>query len=454
MNHAFSDYGNAERLVDLYGSQMRFSSTAGWIIWDGRTWQRSYEAAMNLAAHSAATISENTDDPRVLKFALSSLSTQHLLGALKLATSFPNIAVRLSEFDAHPEIINLQNGILDLGSGELLPHEPRHMMTQIANTSFNAEAKAERWEQFLKEIMDNDIDMIRSLQQIAGYCLTGHTSERCIFILYGLGANGKSTFVDTLAYVLGDYAKAVPATSLMRKGFGSQSVPNDIAMLKGSRFAYASEADSHHQLSEALIKNVTGDNVLTARFLHHEFFQFRPAFKLMLDTNHKPRIHGTDNAIWTRIKLIPFTVEIPEEKWDKKLFDKLSAEAEGILSWAVVGALSWLKDRKLRLSSQIERETLAYRSNQDVVGQFIDDTIVAFPTNSVPKSTIYKAYTEWCAENGLRPMAKMALGNALIERGFKESRTGRARSWVNIDIASYMTGPAMAETPETARELF
>lgn len=453
MNYQHSDYGNATRLIDLYGQSMRFSPTAGWLVWNGRVWQRSYEAAMNLAAISAATISENTNDPPTLKWGLSSLSTQHLLGALKLATSFPNVTTQLSEFDTNPNLINLPNGVLDLTSGELLDHDPKYMMTQITNIPLNPEAKAPRWDQFLNEIMNDDIDMIRSLQQIAGYSLTGHTSERCMFILYGFGANGKSSFVDALAHVLGDYAKAIPSASLMRKGFGSQSIPNDIAMLKGSRLAYAAEADSHHQLSEALIKNVTGDNVLTARFLHHEFFQFKPAFKLMLATNHKPRIRGTDNAIWTRIRLVPFTVEISEEKRDPKLLEKLLAEAEGVLLWALMGALAFLKDHEMHLSTQIERETLAYRSNQDIVGQFIDDCIMAFPGSTLAKSTMYKTYTEWCTENGLRPATKLALGNALIERGFKEVRTGRSRCWNNINIVAHATEP-QTEEPETARDLF
>ncbi|MFN3763256.1 MAG: phage/plasmid primase, P4 family, partial [Anaerolineae bacterium] len=322
-------------------------------------------------------------------------------------------------------------GTIDLRSGELRPHNPDDLITKIAPVDYIPDAQAPTWEAFLHRIMDGNERLIAFLQRAVGYSLTGDTSERVLFILYGTGANGKTTFLETLRALLGDYGIQAPADTLL---VGRENaVPNDIARLRGARFIAVSEISEGRRLAEVLVKSLTGRDTITARFLYSEFFEFRPEGKIWLATNHKPIIRGTDKAIWDRIRLIPFTVTIPEAEQDKHLVEKLKRELPGILAWAVRGCLEW-QTSGLGVPEEVRSATEAYRAEMDVIGAFIADRCILSAGARVKAGDLYEAYRKWCEENKEEPLNKIAFGLRLAERGLVSERDMHARYWRGIGL--------------------
>lgn len=273
------------------------------------------------------------------------------------------------------------------------------------------------------------MELIGYLQRITGYSLTGDTREQVLFLLYGAGANGKSTFLETLRYISGDYAMSAEFSSFVANR--GSNVRNDLARLAGARLVTAVESQFNRYLAEEVIKQITGGDTITARYLYSEHFEFRPQFKLFLATNHKPRIRGTDSAIWRRIHLIFFTVTIPNEEQDKELPEKLRLEGSGILRWAMQGLASWRR-YGLQVPGTIIRETSEYRSEQDVLQHFIDEQCVLGPGAEASASELYKTYKTWCEAAGESPMCKRDFGLTLQERGFRPARTASRRGWIGI----------------------
>jgi len=286
--------------------------------------------------------------------------------------------------------------------------------------------------EFLERIMNGNQSLIGFVQRIIGYSLTGDTREQCFFVLYGEGQNGKTTFLETVKASLGDYAKQTSTETLMLKRSGS--IPNDIARLTGTRCAIAMETESGKRLAEGLIKQLTGSDTVTARFLFKEWFEFKPTFKILLGCNHKPQIGGTDLAIWRRIKLIPFTVTIPEKEKDKKLLDKLRKESPGILRWAVEGCLSWQK-QGLGEPSEVKAATEKYQREMDALGQFLTDCCTQKPGVQVGASEVYEAYRWWCKRNGDNPKNRTVFGRSMSQKGFKRGKDSQSRRVVYLGIA-------------------
>ncbi|GHU07062.1 hypothetical protein FACS1894151_00830 [Spirochaetia bacterium] len=290
--------------------------------------------------------------------------------------------------------------------------------------------------------MDYKADIISFVQTVAGWALTGDTSAQTMFMLYGSGANGKSTFLNTIMYLLGDYAIATPTETFMRKN-GDQ-ITNDIARLRGTRFVTTTEAEQGRRLSEPLIKQITGNDRMTARFLYGEFFNFVPTFKIFIFlllrpggsnflTNHKPVIKGTDYGIWRRIKLIPFTTRIPEDKQDKHLEGKLRAEASGILNWLLEGTLRW-RQEGLNVPAAILNATDEYRSEMDVIGNFLKECCVQREGATIRIRELFKAYQDWCEGNNEHACSERFLSLRLKEMGFEKGRTAEARFWSGIAL--------------------
>jgi putative DNA primase/helicase len=274
--------------------------------------------------------------------------------------------------------------------------------------------------------------LIRFLQRAVGYSLSGTINEQVLFILYGTGANGKSTFVETVRSLLGDYAQQSEfETFLVRKNGGGPR--NDIARLKGARFVSAVEAEQGCRLSETIIKQVTGGDKITARFLYQEFFEFTPEFKLFLASNHKPRIVGTNEAIWRRIRLIPFTVTIPHHERDPHLLDKLRRELPGILAWAIRGCVKW-QEKGLGEPSEVAEATSEYRLEEDFLAAFLADKCTADPKGAASAGSLYKAYESWCADNGEEPAAQKVFGSELGSRGFLQGKKHGTRCWKGLRL--------------------
>ena len=314
-----------------------------WYLWDNTRWvqdksQQVFQLAIQAIWALGAWAKENwpvNQQQQVAKWVTRSLDYQRISNLLKLAQSHRAIAAE--QLDTDPWLLNCQNGTLDLKTGELRQHDLNDLITRILPVDHNLNAECPTWERFLQEITDNDSELVNYLKRVVGYALTGNTSEHCMFLLYGTGANGKSTFLNVLKDLLGPFAKQAQADSLMVRR--SEGARTDIARLAGARLVITSESETNHKLAEGLVKQITGGDTVTARHLYQEEFEFAPQFKLFLATNRRPNIEGTDEGIWRRIHLIPFEVTIPADKRDKTLPDKLQGELEGVLAWAVRGCL-------------------------------------------------------------------------------------------------------------------
>jgi putative DNA primase/helicase len=302
----FTDATNAQRLYREHGKNIRYNPAwKKWLIWNGSHWETDEGDALihekNL--ESVRNIYDEilkTDDYRerleIEKFGMLSESMRRREAAVRAASMIKILHVTAEKLDANPWLLNVRNGTIDVSTGEFREHRHEDMITKTANAVYDPRADCPLWKQFIREIMNFKTDVIQFLQTAAGWALTGDISEQTMFILFGSGANGKSTFLNTIMYLLGDYATATPTETFMRKN-GDQYT-NDIARLRGTRFVTTTEAEQGRRLSEPLIKKITGNDMMTARFLYGEFFNFTPTFKIFMATNHKPVIKGTDHGIW------------------------------------------------------------------------------------------------------------------------------------------------------------
>lgn len=357
---------------------------------------------------------------------------------MELAKSEPGVPVSADQLDAAPWVLNVLNGTLDLRTGQLRPHAREDLLTKLAPVAYDPGALCPTWEAFLSRILAGDVELIRFVQKVIGYSLTGSTQEQCLFILYGAGANGKSTLIQSISALLGDYARQTPTeTLLVQRGDG---VRNDLARLQGARFVSAVEVEGGRRLAEALVKQLTGGDTITARFLYGEHFEFQPMFKLWLAVNHRPVVQGTDHAIWRRIRLLPFTVTIPPAEQDKRLAEKLQAELAGILRWAVEGCQAWQREG-LEPPAAVQRATGDYRAEMDVIAAFIRDCCVLGDKQEVSTSALYAEYVGWCTQVGESPVSQKALAATLKERGCTPGRRGGGRLWVGIALLGEETTP-------------
>lgn len=337
------------------------------------------------------------------------------------ARSEPGVAILPADLDRDPWLLNVVNGSIDLRTGEIREHRRGDLITKIAPVKYDREAQCPAWWGFLEKIMNGNGPTMEFLQKAVGYALTGDTREQCLFFLYGLGANGKSTVLEVIQALLGDYATQTTSDTFLIKRHSSP-ISNDVADLRGARFVTAVEIESGRRMAEVLIKQMTGGDKLKARFLYSEHFEFKPEFKIFLAANHKPVIRGTDHAIWRRIRLIPFTVQIPEREQVKELPGKLKAELPGILNWAIEGCLSW-QFEGLTPPQTVQDATQNYRQEMDTLAEFLAERCIIAPGASVPAADLYKAYTAWAEENGEKKLlSQRDFGLNLTERGFEGKR--------------------------------
>lgn len=354
---------------------------------------------------------------------------------VSLAKSEPGIPVDPSEMDADPWLLNCSNGTIRLTTGELRPHERRDLITRLAPVDYDRQAACELWEKFLDRIQEGNYDVIHFIKRALGYALTGSTREQALFVLWGKGANGKSTALNMVKEILGTYARQTPTETLLYKP--TPTLNNDIARLDGPRFVAAFESDSGRRLAESLVKQLTGGDSVAARFLYGEYFDFVPQFKLFLSTNSKPQIRGVDNGIWRRLRLIPFNVQIPEVEQDKELPDKLRLEAPGILAWLVHGCRWWF-DEGLGTPPEVLTATADYRAEMDVLADFLGECCIVAPGATATAADLYCAYGTWASDQGLREKEKLkqrTFGICLSDRGFQRRRgTGGRFQWVGVGL--------------------
>jgi len=344
----------------------------------------------------------------------------------------PEIPASPEELDADPWLLNCESGTIDLRTEELREHRREDLITKMAPVEYYPAAAAPTWEAFLERVLPGE-KLRRFVQQAAGYSATGSTSEQCMFIHHGPGANGKSTYQETISAALGDYAMPTPTETLLVKRPGG--VPNDVARLKGARYVTASETEEGRRLAESLVKDLTGQDTISARFMWAEWFDFKPTHALHLSTNHKPEIRGTDAAIWRRIRLIPWAVTIPPAEQDRKLPEKLRDELPGILAWIVRGCSAWQREG-LEAPEEVRQATRAYRAEMDVLAAFLADCCLRDEDETAFAGELWGAWKRWCEETGEQIGTQKRFGGRLAERGFlnhRDGRTGR-KVWSGLSL--------------------
>jgi putative DNA primase/helicase len=440
-NIQFTDATNADRLAREHGRDIRYNSAwKKWLVWNGRFWAADESGALvhEKGLEMVRNIYDEllkTDDYRerieIEKYGMLSESVRRREAFVKAAQWNSALNIKSDDLDQNHWLLNVQNGTIDVLAREFREHRQEEMITKMSNVEYDPQADCPLWKQFIREIMDFKPELINFLQTAAGWALTGNTEEQTMFILYGSGANGKTTFLNTILYLLGDYGLATPTETFMKKTADQNT--NDIARLRGTRFVTTTETEQGRRLSEPLIKKITGNDQMTARFLYGEYFNFVPTFKIFMATNHKPVIKGTDHGIWRRIKLIPFTTRIPEEKQDKTLEAKLRNEASGILNWLLEGTARWRREG-LKAPVAILNATDEYRGEMDVIGNFLKERCVQKKEMSIRIRELYKAYTDWCDDNKEHAVSERFFTMRLKEMGFEQSRTAEARYWVGLAL--------------------
>jgi putative DNA primase/helicase len=435
-----TDLGNAQRLVTRYGHELRYVPKWGkWLVWDERRWavdetgeleQRAKETVLALIGE-ATKITDPEKSEKLFKYALRSQSAARIRAMIELAKTEPGIPVVPEQLDADPWLLNVRNGTLDLRTGTLRKHRCEDLIMKLAPVAYDLQAVCPIWEAFLHRTFAGDAALVRFVQKAIGYALTGSTDEQCLFILHGSGANGKSTFLNTISALIGDYARQTPTeTPLVKRGEG---ISNDVARLHGARFVSAMEVEQGRRLAEAQVKQLTGGDLLAARYLYQEFFEFRPQFKLFMGVNHTPVIQGTDHGIWRRLHVVRFAVTIPEAEQDKALMQKLQAELPGILRWAVEGCLTWQAEG-LQRPRAVAEATEEYRAEMDVLVRFLLECCDVGPEAQVAIGLLYARYVSWCALMDEAPVKGRDFTAALRVRGFQQGRSKHERFWQGLAL--------------------
>jgi len=427
----FSDLGNARRLVHLAGGNFRYEPTLGtWFHFDGRRWKRDVDGAIERLAKKVAdqllSAAQSVDDPdrrkSFVSFATKSQNSARIRGMIELARTEQAVSIDFSEFDAQPHLLNVANGTIDLRTGALRPHAREDLLSQMVDVPFDAEATCPTFANFMSSIFSQDAELVAYMQSAIGYAASGETSEQCFFLLHGDGSNGKSSLLNILRSTLGSYAKHTPTETLVAKSNGSSS-SNDLARLAGARVVTVSEANADQRLAEGLLKQVTGDEPIVARFLFKEFIEFQPVFKIFLATNYLPQINGNDSAMLRRIRTVPFNRSFGPDEQDHALPQKLAAEQPGILAWIVEGARRWYSDG-LKTPAAIISANEAYRAEMDSVGAYIADNCEADPKALIAASALYASYRLYMASKGQSPVSSTMFGRALTQRGISPEKNG------------------------------
>ena len=454
-----TDLGNSERLIHRYGRDLQYCHPhRAWYLWNGRIWLLDrFNRAPKYAKHTARRIydeaaAEEEDGRRaeLSKWARASEGERAVRAMLTLAGS--DISIPPELLDSDPDLLNLQNGTLELSSLTVREHRREDHLTKVAGVSYDPAAECPKWEAHLRRIFGGDEAFIGSLQELLGYALLFGNPWRYFPIFHGRGANGKSVLLAVLRAVLGDYAvSAAPSTFMVQENDGRPRP--DLLALKGARLVTAVETEESKRLAEATVKAMTGGDEMTCRGLYQGVESFPPAHLAILASNYMPTVRGQDQGIWDRLLRIPFTVTIPVEERIPGYEQELIAEGAGVLNWLLEGLRRYYENgNRVTLHPRMLQATAEYREDMDFLRPFILEHCVRGPAEKCTKTALYQRYTEWCEQNGERPMSKRRLKDALLERGFEEDRTGTARRFLGLRLktSAEMNADLMAgSTQET-----
>lgn len=416
-----TELGNAERIAHEYGHVIKYVGEMGWLIWDGKRWKIDTKKEIERITAKVLRSLYKSEDESETKWARMCERRNIRMNSIK--DLMPLVPGSRDDFDKHKYLFNVENGTIDLKTGKLKTHDRELNLTKLANVEFDENAKCPVWLTFLNQIFKGDKDLIEYMQRLIGYSLTGDISEQGMYFLVGGGSNGKSTFVNTIKKIAGDYGTQTNSeTFIKRKNDGAN---NDIARLAGSRFVSAVESEEGEKLQESLVKTITGGEPITARFLRQEYFEFLPEFKVFFTTNHKPVIGGVDDGIWRRVKIIPFTLSLKPHERDKKLEEKLSFEMPGILNWAIEGCLKW-QQSGLKEPKVVVDATGQYKEDMDILAPFLNEACyIDEPKNEAIKieaKELYNVYDSWCYKSGERTLGNRTFYRMLETKGFGKTK--------------------------------
>jgi putative DNA primase/helicase len=436
---AFTDDGNAQRMVLLFDGVIKYVKEGDrWFIWNGAFWQpdSNKEIGMMTIGKIISRLmmlneySRGGESSRIPFITYSGME-RGIRSMISLSRSETSVQIAPSELDAHPFFFNVNNGTLDLRSGDFYAHNPSNLMTKTANVDFLATAVCPTFDNFLRQVTENDEDLALFLQKVFGYALTGDNREQVFFNFFGGGKNGKSTLVNLFVKILGDYAEVLPVVALLRRN--NDSIPNDIAMLPGKRLVVTDEIDQDRKLNESLVKTITGGDQVSARYLHKEFFSFQPECKLIIPANHLPQISGKDEGIWRRTKVVPFLHTVPKENRDMELPEKLLAEGSGILNWAIQGCTKWL-DEQLGTCDAVEEATRSFHGDMDRFSGFVGERCVTGTQHEILAKKLKESYDEWATGDAELARNDKSFSRELKDRGLRNKKTNVGQKWFGIAL--------------------
>jgi putative DNA primase/helicase len=433
-----TDVHNAHCLVEKYGKDIRYvSAWKAWMYWNGKIWERLDEDKQGYPqllkewakdiANSYRELANVIPNPSIADdyrdHAKRSESDAKIKAMLNLITGERGIIISYTVFDNNPFLISVQNGTLNLLSQEqntLREHRRDDYITKILPISYDKSKECSLWLSFLERIMMKNPEMIAYLQNLAGQCLTGEVREKAFWIFWGAGGdNGKTTFVETLKYILNEYAQTIPINALIKEN--RSAIPVDLHSLNGARFAFASEPDFGDTLTDGLIKRITGRDTMKTRTLHEKPIEWRVQFKLVILANHQPKIPDASGAMWSRVKCVPFIEKIPLIEQDQQLIDKLKLEAPGILNWMLEGCKLWLING-MKEPDIVTQTVQEYKESSDKLADYFNYFFEPQYDGFVPFKIYYTLYKLWCANHEVRPVQENTLPQLLAARGYQRGR--------------------------------
>ncbi|MDU6691267.1 MAG: phage/plasmid primase, P4 family [Clostridium perfringens] len=451
-DYNWSDVGNAERLISLHGKDIKFNVNSGkWYVWNGVNWEldnsfkvenlyrtvlRRFQNAIPNINISYDEIATKKQQEKAKSFVLRNETDGKIKSVLNQAKTFKGI--NFMESDKDDYLFNTPNGTINLRDLSQKKHDRKDLITQCSNYSFNRENdKCPNWIAFLNRIFCGDQELINYVQKAVGYSLTGDMSEQCLFMLWGGGANGKSTFVKALEDIMGSYAATIKGETLMEKN-GQDGARGDLARLTNKRVVIASELQEGQVFNEPLLKVLSAGETLPVRFMYQEEFMLKPKFKLWIMTNKKPKVKGNDHGIWRRWRMIPFKYKFTEKEKDPNFYEeKLKPELEGILLWAITGYQMW-KEQGFEAPKEVMEAVEDYKMDMDQVARFIEDCCFIRDDAECTGSAMYDEYLNWCINEGENyKMTNHKLARDLKEKGFVNKRDMNGKKWIGIGVNSF-----------------
>lgn len=450
-----SDLDNTQLMVQLYGEEIRYCPPFKcWFQWDGSRWKEDQTEGAPILTRWSATayrIRQQVADLPLLpdhagkktkaqrqaieSNAHKAQSHNGYAHMEKLLSRQRNLVIIPDDMDNHPELLPVANGVIDLRTGQMLEHDRERMFTRCLATAYNPAAKCPNWIQFLRQSTGDDEDYIRYLNMAIGYMLTGDTREQKFFFIHGPGGTGKTTFLDAIQHMLGEFASSLDVGHLMQKAY--QGIPEHIARLRGARLVTAVEANRRDKFDEGLMKKLTGGEKIVARRLNENSFEFYASFKLVVTSNFRPGVSDDGTSFWRRMVALPFEHVVPPEEFDLDLPEKLKAEAAGILAWAVRGAKAWYKADRLDEPAALSDARRQYQEEADILHEFEAAHVRREKGEELLASDLYDAYVRWAERERERPIARSVFGRLVKARGIlSERRTAGRRYYVGVRLVN------------------